>query len=678
MTRKTHAALDRNAWSVVTIEKAYEDGDQRIIEGIATTPKTDRVGDIVEPDGAEFELPIPLLWKHDRNAEIGLVERATVTAKGIKIRARLVQPKDNFPPAWRALLDEAWYKIKEGVVRGLSIGFRGIEVSELATGGLHFLKWTWLELSAVTIQANEDCKITATKSLDENDIKALDEAQRGVSAAPTIKSLRPSIAITPARVAAKAKPSLKGNQDMKLAEQIKALEDDIKRKTDAMIAIQTKASGESRTKDDSEKEEFDRLDEEIKTLKEELADLKKLEAHEVTKAAPAEGKTQKDAEVSRGNREERIFFNNQRAEKGLGFAHAMMCLAVSKESGIPAVELAKEHYSYDDRIAALCKNMRIKAAVAGGVPSASAWAGSLMNPQDLVSEFVSYMWAGAILGRLQRIRRVPFNYKIPRQTGASSANWTGAGKPAPVSKLELDQITIGYTSLTGLVYIAKQNLRFAHIDSERLIRDDMAGSLRTLADTDFVDPANSGTANIKPASITNGLTPVNPSGTDGDAATVDIKNVIQKIVNANLNPAEVSLIMRGDMALGLSTLKNALGQFEFPDLGPAGGTLLKLPVIPSNSVKPGDIIAVHEPSIYAALDDQVMIEMSGDASIEALDGSLEQDGTDGTGSPTAGMISMFQTRMMAFLAEMYANWVVSRTNAVATIVAGNYNGTPTA
>ncbi|MFM7011873.1 MAG: peptidase U35, partial [Betaproteobacteria bacterium] len=59
------------AYSVLTI-KSYDD-DERTIEGIATTPSPDRYGDIVEPDGAKFQLPIPLLWQHDSDKPVGHV-----------------------------------------------------------------------------------------------------------------------------------------------------------------------------------------------------------------------------------------------------------------------------------------------------------------------------------------------------------------------------------------------------------------------------------------------------------------------------------------------------------------------------------------------------------------------------------------------------------------------------
>ena len=50
--------------SVVTI-KAIDD-EAREFVGLASTPATDRMDDIVEPSGAEYKLPLALLWQHDR------------------------------------------------------------------------------------------------------------------------------------------------------------------------------------------------------------------------------------------------------------------------------------------------------------------------------------------------------------------------------------------------------------------------------------------------------------------------------------------------------------------------------------------------------------------------------------------------------------------------------------
>lgn len=165
----------KRAYSILTL-KAFDD-ETREITGIATTPSPDRAGDIVEPKGAEFQLPIPLLWQHDSRQPIGHVIEAKVTDKGIEVKAKLV--KIDEPGTLKDRLDEAWQSLKSGLVQGLSIGFKDIEAARIAeTYSYRYLKWLWLELSAVTIPANGDCSITAIKSADE----AIRRAASGASA----------------------------------------------------------------------------------------------------------------------------------------------------------------------------------------------------------------------------------------------------------------------------------------------------------------------------------------------------------------------------------------------------------------------------------------------------------------------------------------------------------------
>ena len=75
------------AYSFITIKSVDE--DERVIEGIASTPSPDRMGDIVNPMGAKFELPLPLLWQHDHASPIGHVVEAKATKDGITFKAKL-------------------------------------------------------------------------------------------------------------------------------------------------------------------------------------------------------------------------------------------------------------------------------------------------------------------------------------------------------------------------------------------------------------------------------------------------------------------------------------------------------------------------------------------------------------------------------------------------------------
>lgn len=153
------------AYSVLNI-KAVDDGsDERKFTGIASTPSADRSGDIVEPKGALYKLPLPLLWQHKHADPIGWITSASVTDAGIEVEGRIATIDEDGPLKDR--LTNAWQMLKSQLVRGLSIGFNPIESSRIeGTYSYRFLKWEWLELSAVTIPANEEATITSIKSAD--------------------------------------------------------------------------------------------------------------------------------------------------------------------------------------------------------------------------------------------------------------------------------------------------------------------------------------------------------------------------------------------------------------------------------------------------------------------------------------------------------------------------------
>lgn len=147
--------------------KGFDD-DKRELTGIASTPTPDRMGDIVEPKGAVYNLPIPLLWQHNSGKPIGHVTSAKTTKDGIQVTAKLVKPYEGAPKSWTERLDEAWADLKTGLVRGFSIGFNPLERSQIKdTYSYRFSKWEWLELSAVTIPANSEASISTVKSIDQ-------------------------------------------------------------------------------------------------------------------------------------------------------------------------------------------------------------------------------------------------------------------------------------------------------------------------------------------------------------------------------------------------------------------------------------------------------------------------------------------------------------------------------
>lgn len=163
------------AYSVLEIKSV--DNDQREISGMATTPETDRVGDIVDPMGAKFAAEMPLLWQHRHDSPVGTARFGKATKSGIPFTATIASIADAGP--LKDLVDMAWQSVKAKLVRGVSIGFRAIEHSFMDTGGIRFTETEIYELSLVTIPANSSATIQTIKAMDA---KHLDGAVRLIRA----------------------------------------------------------------------------------------------------------------------------------------------------------------------------------------------------------------------------------------------------------------------------------------------------------------------------------------------------------------------------------------------------------------------------------------------------------------------------------------------------------------
>lgn len=141
------------------------DDDDRVLEGIASTGKPDLAGDVLEPRGAAFELPMPLLMQHDRNRPVGDVIAAKVSDEAITVRAMIVKGSG------LDYVEDAWKQLKAGLVRGLSIGAQPLAAEPILDkdgrfAGVRYKAWRWLELSAVTMPMNVDATIDVVRAFD--------------------------------------------------------------------------------------------------------------------------------------------------------------------------------------------------------------------------------------------------------------------------------------------------------------------------------------------------------------------------------------------------------------------------------------------------------------------------------------------------------------------------------
>jgi HK97 family phage major capsid protein/HK97 family phage prohead protease len=655
------------AYSVLNI-KSFAD-EERLIEGIATTPTVDRVGDIVMPTGAKFKCPMPLLWQHKSDSPVGHVEFAQPTEDGIPFRARIAKIEE--AGELRNMVDKAWQAVKAKLVSAVSIGFTIDKYEVMKSGGWQINEWSWLELSLVTIPANADATIHTIRSIDAALLAASGREQqsngRVVSAGVTAKPLQPVVKAKEAKRMAKKS----------IAEQISAFENTRAAKAAARDAIMEKAAETEETLTNEQTEEYDGVVEEIKAIDNHLKRLHELEESNKTKAVAVTATNPAEASQSRsGNmngQSVRVSVRQHNVEPWVPFVRIAKARLLSRLDHVSAHEIALSNPQWMAETPEVATVLKTPVAV--GTSTDTTWAGPLVNYQILASQFAEYLRALTIIGRIPGLTRVPFKVRVPRQTTASTVNWVGEGAPKPLSSLAFDSITLDFAKIAGIVVITEELARASDPAAEGLIRDDLTRSIVAFMDSQFVDPTKAATG-ISPASITNGVTALTPTGTTGTAFMSDLNRLFGQFLTNNLSLDTAVLITTQQIAMRIGSLLNSFAVPMFPTANAQGGTVMGVPIvvsenIPSTTGSPTEgwpIILLSAREILLADDGQVTIDASREASLQ-----LE---TAPDSPPTGSTLyqSLWQTNSVGLRAERFINWVKRRSTAVSYISNAVYTG----
>jgi HK97 family phage major capsid protein/HK97 family phage prohead protease len=629
--------------------KAVSEGT-RTITGMATTPSVDRVGDVVESLGVTYKNPLPLLWQHEHDKPIGLVEFGKPTAKGVPFTATL--PRIEEPGVLQDRIEEAWQSIKAGLVRAVSIGFRSLESEQIAgSWGTRYIRTEVFELSAVTIPAQAEARIETVKSFDVGLPAAL-----GKKEVPVVRLAKPAGASATVVKKLSATPKPEEGQDMNIAEQIKSFQAAMEQKSARQTELMTSAEG--RTLDAAESEEFDTLTDEIGATE---THLKRLEA--MQKAAIATAKPVVDASGMQQRSAITVKATNPVA-KGTAFTRYVVAQCRAKGNLMQAAEIAKQWADTPE------VEQVLKAAVAAGTTTDATWAAPLVPYQNMTNDFIELLRPETIVGKMSQLRSVPFNVRIPGQTQGSTVNWVGELGAKPVSALAFQDITLRFNKLAGIVVISDELARLSTPSAEAIIRTDLTAQIAQFMDDSFINPAYAAVGDVRPASVTNGVTPVPASGTTADDVRADVRALYSQFIDANLSTASAVWVMTSTMAMSIGMMLNPLGQPEFPGLGAEGGSFMGLPVIVSETV-PSDssgsiIVLAKQSEILLADEGGVTIDVSREA-------SLQMNSTPDS-PPTAAtvMTSLWQQNLVGIRVERLVTWKKRRPQAVAYISGANY------
>ncbi len=633
--------MNKTAYSLMTIKSVNE--EKREIRGIATTISPDRMNDVVEPSGAKFQLPIPLLWQHKHDKPIGSVTEATVTEAGIEIVASI-------PKGVTEDIENYWSMIKSGLVRGLSIGFRPLEYSYMDDGGIKFTQWEWYELSAVTVPANADATIQLIKSIASGKDTASGEPYNAGNQTQSAASGKTkAVNLNP-----------KKDENMSIQQQIKQFADKKAASMAQMSAIMQKAADEGRTLDGEEASQHDDLAAEVKSIDEHLKRLEAQATFEKQTAQPANTDPTFGAPQTKSHH---IVIAPRHAEKGLAMAQVVRCLGQAGGNAFVALQVAESKKgALDPRVEHV-----LKAAVGAGSTSNSSWAGALVGDETSVyADFIEYLRPLTIIGQfgangIPALRSIPFRVPLIGQSSGGEGYWTGESASIGLTQLDFQRSVLEPLKVGNIAVVTKELLANSSPSADALIRDQLAQALQGRLDADFINPAKAAVVGISPASILNGITGITSKGSDALAIDADVQNLFATFINANNAPTSGVWIMNANTALALSMMKNPLGSRIYPEMSMNGGRFEGLPAIVSQHVSAGLVALVNADDIYIGDEGGMSVDMSTEASLE-----MASDPSHNSGEPKATqLVSMFQTESVAFKAAREINWKRRRETSVA-------------
>jgi HK97 family phage major capsid protein/HK97 family phage prohead protease len=623
------------AYSLLEIRSVDE--TTRRIRGVATTPTPDRLGDIIEPLGATYAAEIPLLLHHRREAPVGIARLAPATKDGIAFEADI--PRVDEPGPVKDETDRAWQSIKHGLIRAVSVGFkpRGAfaeTVERMKDGGLKFLKTEILELSLVTVPANQQATLALVKSLDQ---AAMGHTLPGVAGATLVVR------------AVKAAPA------MTIAEQITQWSNTRAPKADEIAALMKGAADTGVTLDAPQAEKYDTLKAEIKSIDEHLARLREMETLNKAAATPVVPAPSRDPLPGQVVRPSVIQVKSQ-LPQGTAFVRAACAVLVCRGNFDAAANYARGRWADTSPEV----ETYLRAAVAAGNTTDAAWAGPLVS-QGIASDFIELLRPATILGKIPNLRSVPFNTKVPSQTAGGTYGWVGEAKPKPVTKLAFSSVLLDIAKAAGIIVLTEELVRLSNPSAEALVRADMVAGIAQFLDAQFIDPAVAAVAGVNPASITNGA----PTAAATTSPLADLLGLIAHFSTNNIPVNGLAFIMSPANALAWSFYTSANGDRLFPSLTMDGGSVQGITVVTSQAAAT-NVIALQPQLILYADDGGVTIDASREASLQMDSAPMSP------ADATTVMVSLWQNNLVGLRAERFVNWKRAMTNAVKYLTAAAY------
>lgn len=429
---------------------------------------------------------------------------------------------------------------------------------------------------------------------------------------------------------------------MTLKEQIAKAKAAINERKKKMADLMTKAAKETGATPEGEAEkQVQDLETEIKNLELNLTRLEGLEKSQAEwgeNTTPVAGETPEQGNDStQGNPPVKTVSN---LPKGIGFSLMVKASALSANSkGAVSADAILKSWNAPESV-----RLALEQKALIGATGEATFGAALVELQNLTGEFIELLRGKTAVDKLAaRMRQVPFNIKVPSQTGAATVGWVGETKRKPTTNPTFGNITMTKSKVAGIVLLSDELVRFSNPKADQLVLDDLLKSTATFIDGQFFDPDKDETTD-SPASILNGVAAVPSSGTTGAAIEADLALVIKQVTDAGLTLEGATWVMSETRAAQLSMLRDALGKKYFEGMNINGSKeLVTLPV---------EISAAAVDKIVLVLPEQILIADDG-----SVDFAISSEATINMGTDAApNWVNLYENNLMAIRAERYIRW----------------------
>jgi len=267
--------------------------------------------------------------------------------------------------------------------------------------------------------------------------------------------------------------------------------------------------------------------------------------------------------------------------------------------------------------------------------------------------FIAGVVEKAVLGLMRGRPMTPLNTRVRGLSQGARGHFILEAAPIPLSKQSVDGFVLSPLKVAALVVTTKEALSSLDPLAESGLQQDLQNACRAALDVAFLDPSNSGTPNLIPASVTHGA----PTIVATSDPVADLKALIAAF-KGDISAAVA--VTDAETAVALAMVQTATGAFLHPDCGARGGSLVGIPLLvtadsPRDST--GGQLALIDPTGIAWNVDDVQLDVATATSLDMSDSP----------SGPSEQVSLFQTNSAAWRVIIHANWENQRTGGVAVL-----------